>query len=222
MPRSPILLFDLDGTITDSLPGIAACLHHALAEIGMTWDTRRDIREIAGPPMPATLRSLGVDGEPLATAMRAYRRRYDDIGWSENSVFPGMAELLGRLHTDGYRMAVATSKAETSARRILEHFGLAPLFEFIGGADPDSGRAEKSEVIGHTLAALGRNGRVPGSGAAGAPLMVGDRIHDVEGAERHGIPCCLVEWGYGPEQERHLARWVARDPDELEEIIHEQ
>lgn len=220
MSVRPVLLVDLDGTITDSLRGIAASLHHALAAVGARWDETRDIRQIAGPPMPATLASLGLSGADAERALAAYRERYDAIGWSENAVFDGMDDLLARLAGEGYRMAVATSKAETSARRILEHFGLAGHFEFVGGADLSVGRSAKADVIAHSLDALGVTPVTATLGGTGEVLMIGDRAHDVEGAAHYGIPTALVRWGYGSPHEWDTARWAAADPTELERIVH--
>lgn len=220
MAVRPTLLVDLDGTITDSLPGIAASLHHALAAVDAAWDDSRDIRQIAGPPMPETLASLGLEGDRAERALAAYRERYDAIGWSENSVFDGMGDLLARLAADGYRMAVATSKAETSARRILTHFGLADHFAFVGCADLAVGRSAKVDVVAHSLAALGIEPVPATRGGTGEVLMIGDRAHDVEGAAHHGIPTALVRWGYGSPREWDTARWSAADTTELERIVH--
>lgn len=219
MSDRPVLLVDLDGTITDSLPGIAATLHHALDAVGARWDDSRNIREIAGPPMPETFASLGVEGEALGKAMAAYRERYNDVGWRENAVFDGMDDLLSRLSGEGYRMAVATSKDELSARRILEHFGLTERFEFIGGADLSVGRSAKADVIAHSLEALGLKATPATTGGTSGALMIGDRSHDVEGAAHYGIPTAIVRWGYGSEQEWESARWSVGTTSELAEII---
>lgn len=219
MSDRPVLLVDLDGTITDSLPGIAASLHHALEVVGARWDDSRDIREIAGPPMPETFASLGIDGDARARAMIAYRERYTETGWLENSVFEGMDRLLATLAGEGFRMAVATSKDERAARRILEHFDLARHFEFIGGADLTVDRSAKADVITHSLAALGVEPVTATAGGTGGALMIGDRAHDVEGAAHHGIPTAIVRWGYGSPPEWESARWSVDDTIELEEII---
>lgn len=219
MSARPVLLVDLDGTITDSLPGIAASLHHALATVGARWDDTRDIREIAGPPMPETFASLGLEGDTRARAMVAYRERYTDVGWLENAVFEGMRELLSRLAVSGYRMAVATSKDERSARRILEHFELTRHFEFVGGADLSAGRSAKADVIAHSLTALGIDPAPATTGGTAGALMIGDRSHDVEGAAHYGIPTAIVRWGYGSAQEWESARWSVGDTSELEEVI---
>lgn len=219
MSDHPILLVDLDGTITDSLEGIARSLHHALSSVGAEWDDTRDIRSIAGPPMTETLASLGLAGADLDRGISAYRERYDEIGWQENGVFAGMDDLLNRLASDGYRMAVATSKDQDAARRILGHFDLAAPFEFIGGADIGVGRLEKADVIAHALAALGIAPVPAAEGGTRNVLMIGDRRHDVEGAARFGIPTAVVRWGYGRPEEWDTARWSAIDTSALEEII---
>ena len=220
MPARPILLVDLDGTITDSLDGIARSLHHALDAVGARWDESRDIRSIAGPPMPETLASLDLAGADLDRAMGAYRERYQEVGWRENAVFDGMGDLLGRLTGRGYRMAVATSKDQNSARRILTHFDLAEAFEFIGGADLGVGRSAKADVVAHSLTALGVDPVAAAHGGTGQAMMIGDREHDVEGAARFGIPTAIVRWGYGRPVEWDSARWSPADTAELEEIIH--
>ena len=219
MTDRPILLVDLDGTITDSLDGIAKSLHHALGVVGARWDSDRDIRSIAGPPMVDTLTSLGLAGSDLDRAVAAYRERYDEVGWLENAVFTGMDALLDRLAVDGYRMAVATSKDEVAARRILGHFDLAAPFEFIGGADISVGRMAKADVIAHSLSAMGIDPTPVDGGGTGQVLMIGDREHDIEGAARYGVPTAIVRWGYGRPEEWDRAHWSAVDTAALEEII---
>lgn len=221
MSDRPFLLVDLDGTITDSLDGISRSLHHALDAVGGRWDTSRDIRSIAGPPMTETLASLGLAGTDLDRALAAYRERYDEVGWKENAVFVGMDGLLDRLATDGYRMAVATSKDQDAARKILAHFDLAAPFEFIGGADLSVGRLAKADVVAHSLEALGVRAVPAAEGGTSQALMIGDREHDVQGAARYGIDTALVRWGYGRPEEWNDARWSVVDTGELEAIIRE-
>ena len=219
MTDRPILLVDLDGTITDSLDGIARSLHHALDVVGARWDVSRDIRSIAGPPMIDTLASLGLAGADLDRAIDAYRERYDEVGWRENAVFTGMDTLLNRLAVDGYRMTVATSKDQNAARRILGHFDLLAPFEFVGGADIGVGRLAKADVVAHSLAAMGVDPVAAADGGTDAVLMIGDREHDIDGAARYGIPTAIVRWGYGRPEEWDRARWSAVDTAALEEII---
>jgi phosphoglycolate phosphatase len=138
--------------------------------------------------MARTLHSMGL-GEQADAALAAYRADYTTRGWSMNSVFDGIEPLLVDLKARGVRLAVATSKAETTARRILEHFGLDGFFEVIAGASSDGSRAEKADVVAHALRQL--------QPLPERVLMVGDRRHDVEGAAAHGVDAVVVGWGYG-------------------------
>ncbi len=182
-----LVLFDLDGTLTDSAPGIVASFRHALAHVGAAVPDGDLVTRIVGPPMHLTLR--GLVGDAADTAMTAYRADYTSRGWAMNRPFDGITELLADLRAAGVRLAVATSKAEPTARRILEHFGLDGYFEVIAGASVDGARSAKADVVAHALAQL-------------APLpprvlMVGDRSHDVEGAGANGLETVVVDWGYG-------------------------
>lgn len=186
------MIFDLDGTLTDSADGIVSSFRHALSAIGAevpgTADDADLARRVVGPPMHHTLQSMGL-GDRADAAVTAYRADYTSRGWSMNRVFDGVPELLSDLRAAGVRLAVATSKSEPMARRILAHFGLDHHFEVIAGASPDGIRATKSAVLAHALAQLGP---LPVD-----VLMIGDRSHDVEGASEHGIDTVVVEWGYG-------------------------
>ncbi|CAN5578718.1 HAD family hydrolase [soil metagenome] len=183
-----LVLFDLDGTLTDSAPGIVTSFRHALTEIGAAIPDGDLVGRIVGPPMARTLHSMGL-GAQADEAMTAYRAHYVTHGWSMNSVFDGIEPLLIDLKAGGVRLAVATSKMETTARRILAHFGLDGYFEVIAGASSDGSRAEKADVVAHALRQL--------QPLPERVLMVGDRRHDVEGAARHGINTVVVGWGYG-------------------------
>ncbi|MEW5812660.1 MAG: HAD-IA family hydrolase [Actinomycetota bacterium] len=186
--RGDLVIFDLDGTLTDSADGIVASFRHALAAVGAAVPEGDLASRIVGPPMRHTLESMGL-GERAGEAMAAYRADYTTRGWSMNRPFAGVADLLADLARAGVRLAVATSKAEPTAQRILAHFALDGFFEVIAGASVDGARASKADVVAHALAQL-------------APLpdrvvMVGDRSHDVEGAAAHGIGTIVVDWGYG-------------------------
>jgi phosphoglycolate phosphatase len=144
---------------------------------------------VVGPPMHHTLRRLGL-GDKTDAAIAAYRADYTTRGWVLNEVFDEIPELLADLRAAGVRLAVATSKAEPTARKILTHFGLDGHFEVIGGASTDGVRASKEDVVAHVLAQLDHP--LPEH-----VLMVGDRSHDVAGAACHGIDTVVVSWGYG-------------------------
>jgi phosphoglycolate phosphatase len=183
-----LVIFDLDGTITDSAHGIVSSFCHALREVGAPVPDGDLVGRLVGPPMHHTLAALGL-GADTEAAISAYRADYSTRGWALNSVFDGVAALLGHLRAAGVRLAVATSKAEPTARRILVHFGLDSYFEVIAGAAVDGSRSSKTEVLAHALSQLQPLPR--------RVLMVGDRRHDVEGAAAHGIGTVVVGWGYG-------------------------
>jgi phosphoglycolate phosphatase len=212
-----VTLFDLDGTLTDSAPGIVAGFRHALAAVGVDAPDGDLQARVVGPPMIDTLRSLGLDEAAVQTALAAYFERYDDVGWAENTVFDGIEELLTGLADGGARLAVATSKTERFARRILEHFSLARHFEVIAGAgDGGTGRRAKVDVIEHALRGLGVE---PTAGGTAGVVMVGDREHDVHGAAHWGIPTVFVGWGYGTDGEAADARWRVATVDELGRVL---
>jgi phosphoglycolate phosphatase-like HAD superfamily hydrolase len=182
------VIFDLDGTLTDSAPGIVASFRHALSQIGAPVPEGDLAARVVGPPMHRTLAEMQL-GEHTEAVIAAYRADYSTRGWAMNRLFEGIAPLLADLRVAGVRLAVATSKAEPTARRILAHFGLDEHFEVVAGASVDGSRSSKVDVLAHALAQL-------------APLpewvlMVGDRSHDVEGAAAHGIDTVVVGWGYG-------------------------
>jgi phosphoglycolate phosphatase len=183
-----LVIFDLDGTLTDSADGIVSSFRHALGEIGAPVPEGDLSRQLVGPPMHHTLSAMGL-GDRADEAIAAYRADYTTRGWAMNSLFDGIPDLLADLRAAGVRLAVATSKAEPTARRIIEHFGLDQHFEVIAGASLDGVRASKADVVAHALAQL--------EPVPARVLMVGDRAHDVEGASAHGIDTVVVEWGYG-------------------------
>ncbi|MGV0992546.1 MAG: HAD-IA family hydrolase [Mycobacterium sp.] len=186
--RPQLVIFDLDGTLTDSAQGVVASFRHALTAVGAEAPVGDLAARVVGPPIQDTLAGLGL-GDRAAEALVAYRADYTSRGWAMNSLYDGVADLLADLHAAGVRLAVATSKVEQTALLILEHFGIASHFEVIAGASADGTRAAKADVLSHALAQLGP--------LPDRVLMVGDREHDVIGAAEHGIDTVVVEWGYG-------------------------
>jgi phosphoglycolate phosphatase-like HAD superfamily hydrolase len=218
-PAMDTILFDLDGTITDSARGIVDCFRHALAVVGAPSPDAEVLRGVVGPPIVHTFRRLGLDEADVRRARAAYRERYEAQGWAQNAVYPGMPELLQRLAGSGITLGVATSKNERMARQILGHFDLAEPFAFIGGASDDDSRIEKADVIAHTLRGLGRTPLPPEQGGTPGGVLVGDRSHDVQGAARFGIPTVLVTWGYGTPDEHRTARWSVSTPEQLGDLL---
>ncbi|TLH71650.1 hypothetical protein C1S79_07960 [Mycolicibacterium phocaicum] len=202
-----LVLFDLDGTLTDSAEGIVASFRHALDAVGADVPDGDLAERIVGPPMHVTLGSLGL-GEKAADAIAAYRADYTSRGWSMNRMFDGIEDLRAA----GVRLAVATSKAEPTARRIVEHFGIDEHFEVIAGASVDGTRSAKADVVAHALAQL--------TPVPEQVLMIGDRSHDVHGAAHHGIDTVVVDWGYGAADftDDSTVRRVAT-VDELREVL---
>lgn len=186
--RGDLVIFDLDGTLTDSAEGIVASFRHALHAVGAPVPDGDLVSRIVGPPMHVTLQQMGL-GEHADAAIAAYRADYVSRGWAMNQPFTGIPALLADLQAAGVRLAVATSKAEPTAQRILAHFDLDGHFEVIAGAGADGTRAAKADVVARALEQL-----------APVPermVMIGDRSHDVEGAAVHGIGTIVVGWGYG-------------------------
>ncbi len=187
--RAPqLVIFDLDGTLTDSAEGIVASFLHALNHIGAPVPDGDLAARIVGPPMDDTFRDMLLD-DSAEEAFAAFRAEYGARGWAMNSLFDGIAALLADLRDAGVRLAVATSKLEPTAQRILAHFGLDQHFEVVAGASPDGARKTKVEVLAHALDQL--------QPLPERVLMVGDRSHDVDGAAAHGIDTVVVGWGYG-------------------------
>lgn len=208
------VLFDLDGTLTDSAPGITASLAGALEEIGRPVDDPDSLTAHVGPPLTETFSALGLDDDEAVRATAAYRARADFTDLHDNAVFPGMLGVLRALQDAGIPIALATSKPVSRATRIIEHFGLLPYFDVIGAAGDDGTRNSKAEVIRWVREQLDAHG-VDTSNL----VMVGDRGHDVLGAEANGIPVVLVEWGYGSPVEAVGATAIVHSADQLRTLL---
>ena len=186
------VLFDLDGTLTDSGEGIINCAALALERLGLPVPTREELRVFVGPPLHEVFQRFGVPSDRTDEAIRIYRSRYVPVGMFENTPYPGIKQLLETLKNEGYTLYVATSKPEEMSVAILERFGLAPYFDRICGASTDATRSTKDAVIAYLLEQ---------SGAKEDMVMVGDTKYDVHGAKAHGIPAIGVSWGYGSVEE---------------------
>lgn len=182
------ILFDLDGTLTDSGEGIINCAILALEHFGCPIPSRDEMRVFVGPPLHESFIKHGVPADKADEAVAVYRSRYIPIGKYENTPYPGIRELLEALKAEGHTLYVATSKPEGMSVDILEHFDLAKYFDRICGATMDTSRSTKDAVIAYLLE---QNGR------ADNMVMVGDTKFDVLGAKAHGIPAIGVSWGYG-------------------------
>ena len=206
------ILFDLDGTLTDSGEGIMKCAVYALAHYGIDAPSEEQLRTFVGPPLTETFARFGVPQDKLAEAVEIYRKRYIPIGRFENHPYTGVRELLEQLRNDGHKLYVATSKPEWMSIEILEHFDLAKYFDIICGAATDFSRNTKEAVITHLLSQCD---------AQSNAVMVGDTAYDVIGAKAHNIPCIGVAWGYGSitDMENAGAISIAHTMNELYELL---
>ena len=199
-----IVLIDLDGTISDSSPGMLTGFRKVFDRFDMEQPSDESIRRHFGPPLAVTWREVyGMTDEQIVVGLEVYREYYHDVGMFENNLYDGIPELIKDLHAKGVTLSTATSKPEFSASRIIEHFGLREYFTFIGAADLAGTRDDKSAVIAHTLENL------QASSQSHSIVMMGDRRHDVEGAREHGIDTIGVLWGYGTAEELSAAGAVA-------------
>lgn len=187
------LLFDLDGTLIDSAPGVLGCLKKMLK--AMDIPEPGNMYRFMGPPLQRSLKMFcGLDGEEAAKALKLYRELYETEGIMNTLAYDGISEMLRRLSSEGKTLAVATCKSQDFAVRILEDLGIADYFDFIGGSDAASGRDSKDKVIEYVMENLGQPDR-------SSTLMIGDRLYDAEGSGKCGISCLYVLWGYGSTEE---------------------
>ncbi len=192
------VLFDLDGTLVASGPGILASVRHALNALGEPIPSDKALARFVGPPLQDSFRvECGLDEARAWQAVLAYRERYTSIGQFESSVYDGIPEVLAALQDAGRRLVVATSKPEPYARTILAHHGLADAFIEVVGSELDGRRTAKAEVIAEALSRLGQRA----DSGPGTPVMIGDRSHDVLGAQALGVPAVGVLWGHGTADE---------------------
>lgn len=211
------VLFDLDGTLIDPGEGITNSVAYALRKYGIDVPDRTALYPFIGPPLYESFEVFyGFSHGQAEEAVEFYREYYRDKGIFENRVYDGIPEMLGTLRDRGYKAVLATSKPEQFAKLILEHFHLDGFFTVIAGADMAGKRVRKSDVIAH---ALNMSGASPEE-----CIMVGDREHDVKGADEFNVPCIGVLFGYGSREELEScgARWIAETPSQITDIILEQ
>lgn len=200
MSRPDVVLLDLDGTITDSIPGIFRCLRQALPTIGMEGIDDDELRTWLGPPLRYTLlERYGLSEQQLDAFVTAYRAEYFGGGEYEFVVFPGMAELIHVVAASDIRLVLATAKPIESAERVLTRAQLLSCFDFVSGTELDLMRQDKPSVIAHGVAGVGLDL------ATVDAVMVGDRKEDILGGQHHGFRTVGVRWGYA-------------DPGELESV----
>lgn len=197
---SQVILFDLDGTLTESGEGIINCVQYALEKLGKKEEHPENLQCFIGPPLKEQfMKYAGLSEEEGEKAVVYYRERYTTTGIFENRLYPKIPELLELLKINNKILAVASSKPEVYVKQILEHFQIADYFTAIVGSELDGRRTEKAEVIEEALR------RMHLEEERDKVLMVGDRSHDVQGAISCGLQCIGVAYGYGSREELEKA-----------------
>jgi phosphoglycolate phosphatase len=215
VPHFDTVLFDLDGTIVDSALGIVQSIAHTLRAMDRPVPPMKELLHWVGPPLPQSFESRGgIEPDRVDEAVSIYREQYLNVGAYDAKIFDGMGAILRDLRAEGRHLAIATSKPTTPATLMLEHFTLVPYFSVIAAAADDESRGEKHLIIDDALTGLANLGIDPSR-----VLMVGDRIHDIEGARQHGIPCAIVRWGYGTSDEWAHAEHQIDTPRQLRALL---
>lgn len=210
-----IILFDLDGTLTDPKPGITKSVQYALGKMGIVEEDLDKLTSFIGPPLTTSFKEFyNMNDDEANQALQYYRERFSAVGLYENAVYEGMKELLEELQSQGKTVFVATSKPTIFSIKILEHFGLIHFFKAVIGSELDGTRVEKNEVIesvlseieGHDLKKI---------------IMVGDRKFDILGAQQNGIDVIGVAYGYGSYDELKAAKpnYIVETISELRAIL---
>lgn len=208
------ILFDLDGTITDSSPGIINSYLHSLTKIGLAENDIEKLKSYIGSP----LRAYYTERHNLSTAdsdiaVKHFREHYSEIGIFENAVYPGMAELIDKLQENGFRLYIATSKPLEFAVTVLNHFKLKEYFNSIHGSDMSADNKPKDKLIADAILMNGLS--------KNESIMIGDRYHDINGAKSNGIASIAVTYGFGSEAELSELKpeYMASSADEINKIF---
>lgn len=213
MPHD-LLLFDLDGTLSDPLEGIGRSINYALTHFGFPEQTMADLAAYIGPPLDESFRIITSvhDAAVIGALVAKYRERYAEVGYCENVLYPGIAEALDSLDRAGMPMAVCTSKRVDFAEQILEMFGLRHHFRFVSGGEIGTHKWQQ-------MAALRSQNQVTPSS-----VMIGDRDVDMVAAHRNGLTAAAVLWGYGSPAELHAEapRYCFTAPADLQQLRGDQ
>lgn len=209
------ILLDLDGTVTDSMEGITKSIQYALKYFDIEVKDLNQLRKFVGPPLKESLMEFYHFSETQAEAgINKYRERFAETGIYENAVYPGIEPLLRQLNAAGKEVMLATGKPAYYAQKILDYFHLSPYFKFVGGSGLDGSLSHKDEVIRHVL----ENNNIQDLSQV---VMVGDRKHDIKGAQKVGIDNIGVLYGYGDKEEltRAGADRIVASVEELGQIL---
>jgi phosphoglycolate phosphatase len=213
--RYGLCLFDLDGTLTDSAPSILGSVKYTAEKFGIELNNLNELTRFIGPPLRSVFRdAIGLTEDIMEEAVAVYRKYYSEKGIYETVVYPGIIPLLERLKSDGVKLAVATSKVRAYAGTIAEFAGFRHYFDFIAGCELDGTRERKSELIGYVFDNID-----PERGMRA--IMIGDREHDIIGANEAGIDSAGILWGYGSrkELEENGATYLVETTEDLYKIL---
>lgn len=215
MTNYQTIIFDLDGTLTDSQTGIINSLAYAFKQMGLPLPVQSQLKKFIGPPLSQSFQDFcGLNDIETQKTISYYRQYFADKGWKENQLLPGARELLAKLKQAGKTLLVASSKPEIFVKQILDHFEIDSYFTVIAGASLDDSRSQKSAVIAHAL----KTAKIEELKGC---VMVGDRKHDVEGAKVQGLPTIGLLLGFGSRQELEEsgAIAIAENFQDLEKIL---
>lgn len=208
------ILFDLDGTLSDSAEGIINTVRYTLTSQGYPLPPYDTLRKFVGPPLYESFRDFcGMDETETQRCVDAFREYYKEKGIFDNAMYKGVPEMLHELRDAGLTLAVATSKPEEFAVSIIERYGIRDNFAYVAGSTMDERRIKKADVVAYVVETLGAS--------PSQCLMVGDRFHDVVGAGQNGIDCLGVLYGCGDRQELEEAgaRYIAVTVEDIARII---
>jgi len=210
----PNIIFDLDGTLTDSADGVIRSVQYALQRIGIKADST-ELKNFIGPPLQRSFREkYGFDEQKVWEAIKFFREYYREKGIYENRLYPGVVDMLDKLTEKGKAIYLATSKATPFAETILRHFQIDHYFEAVSGATLDGSRVEKIDVLAYLV-------ELSGNLQPRDSIMVGDRKHDIIGANKHGFDSAAVTYGYGSVEElsKENPTYLVHSVKELTELL---
>lgn len=216
MTNYTTVLWDLDGTIINSSPGVFESFNHTFRTVGMPELTPAEMKPFMGPPLRTTFgQILGLNHEETEAALAVYRDFYLKQGGALNChLYPGVIETIAKSQAAGVTNSLATSKAERGTKLVGKHFDFLKYFDVLGTAANDESRNSKSDVITFALNELQKI-----DADLSRVILIGDRIHDVEGARHHNLEVCLVKWGFGTEDEWAEADHLVNDASELQKLL---
>ncbi len=188
------ILFDLDGTLTESAPGIVSSVRYSLEQFNIKDQTDSQLMRFIGPPLSESYSEFyGFNKEQCDIAIKYYREHYGVHGIFENSLYQDIPEVLEKLKNSGKKLYIATSKPEVYMKQIIAHFGIEKFFDDVCGGDLEEKRNEKWQIVETIIEKNNLHDAVKN----GTVLMIGDRKHDILGSRKNNVPCCGVLWGYG-------------------------